>query len=243
MNNLMLILSLLFSSAMLAQNAMPAGTILPVRLNASLKSEKSKPRQVISARLMQDVPLPGGSTLHAGAKILGRVVSVENPTNDGRSAKIVLRFDEIRAGSHRIPITTNLRALASMMEVNEAQIPDSGPDRGTSEFTWTTRQIGGEADYHGYTIYNGSQLVGKSIAPNGALVQVSSRTGTTCHSDEGTRRQAVWVFASDACGLYGYPNLALAHAGRTDPIGEIALVSNHGDLNIRAGSGMLLRVR
>jgi len=239
---LIVVLSLLFSSAMLAQNAIPAGTILPVQLSSSLKSGKSKPGQIISARLMQDVPLLGGSTLHAGAKILGRVVSAEN-MNDEHSAKIVLRFDAIQAGGGRIPITTNMRALAGMMEVNDAQIPDSGPDRGTSEFTWTTHQIGGEADYHGYTIYNGSQLVGKSIAPSGALVQVSSRTGTTCHSDEGTHHQAVWVFASDACGLYGYPNLTLAHAGRTDPIGEIVLVSNHGPVNIRAGSGMLLRVR
>lgn len=242
MKHLILALSLFFSSALLAQNAIPAGTILPVRLNSSLKSDKSKPGQIISARLMQDVPLRNGLTLHSGAKILGRIVSVENMT-DGRAATIVVRFDAIQASNGRIPIATSMRALAGMMEVEEAQIPDSGPDRGTSEFTWTTRQIGGEADYHGHTIYNGSQLVGKSIAPNGALVQVSSKSGTACHTDEGTRHQAVWVFASDACGLYGYPNLALARAGRTDPVGDIVLVANHGGVNIRAGSGMLLRVR
>jgi len=50
------------------------------------------------------------------------------------------------------------------------------------------------------------------------------------------------TFSSDACGLYDFPNVTLAHAGRTDPVGQITLLSSRGNLNIRGGSGMLLRV-
>ncbi len=48
------------SAGLLAQERIPAGTILPVRLNGSISSAKSKPGQVITARIMQAVPLAQG---------------------------------------------------------------------------------------------------------------------------------------------------------------------------------------
>jgi hypothetical protein len=52
----------------------------------------------------------------------------------------------------------------------------------------------------------------------------------------------LWVFSSDACGLYDFSNVTLTHAGRTNPVGEITLESRKGDFNIPSGSGLLLRV-
>ncbi len=54
--------------------------------------------------------------------------------------------------------------------------------------------------------------------------------------------QALWVFASNACGSYGFVDLTIAHVGRTDPVGQIVLVSQRKDIDICGGSGMLLRV-
>ncbi len=68
------------STGLLAQNAIPSATILPLRLSSSLNSEKSKPGQAITARIMQDVPLAAGSTIHAGTRVMGHVVDV-TPTN------------------------------------------------------------------------------------------------------------------------------------------------------------------
>jgi hypothetical protein len=166
-------------------------------------------------------------------EVIGHVVAV-TPASKQAGAKISLRFDTLADGKRRIPVVTNLRALATMMDVSEAQVPESGPDRGTSEYNWTTDQIGGEIAYHGLgAIVNGSHVVGYSEA-GGALVQASSRPGTKYRgaADGNDQTQALWVFSSDACGLHDFPHVTLTHAGRTNPVGEITLKSSKGDINI-----------
>src|SRR5229473_8528917 len=81
------------STELRAQNVIPSGTILPLRLRSSLNSEKSKPGEAITARIMQDVPLAAGSTIHAGTRVMGHVVDV-TPASSG-SAKVSFRFDTL----------------------------------------------------------------------------------------------------------------------------------------------------
>ncbi len=243
MKRILWISLVILTAELFAQSSIPVGTILPLALNSSLNSRKVKPGQVITARVMQDVPLSPGSSIHAGAKVIGRVLGV-NPANRTSGAQISFQFDTVVAGRQRIPITANLRALASMMAVEQAQLPETGPDRGTSENAWTTDQIGGEVVYRGGgPVANGLRSVGEPTT-NGVLVHVSAKPGTKCRGEiEGNDRlQALWVFSSDACGVYDLPDLAIVHAGRTNPVGEITLASDKGEVNVRAGSGMLLRV-
>jgi len=226
------------------QNAIPAGTILPLQLNSSLNSRKSKPRQVVTARLMQDVPLPSGAKIHAGAKVVGHIIEVVD-ARDGSGAKLSLEFDTLEVSKRRIPITTNLRALASMMDVEEAQLPNTGPDSGTSEYEWVTEQIGGNVVYgRGGPVTNGLQVMGTPTA-NGVLGRVSSKSGTKCRGVVGGNdlSQALWLFSADACGTYGFADLTIAHAGRSHPVGQITLASEKRNFDVRSGSGLLLRVK
>jgi len=208
----------LLATPLLAQSAIPPGTILPMQLNSSINSRKVKPGRVITARLMQDVPLSPDSTIREGAKMVGHIEEVER-------SKVSVRFDTLIVSKRRIAVTTNLRALASMMAVDAAQVPVSGPDRGTTENDWITERVGGE-----------------SI--NVSLLQAKSKFGMPCRGEVAgnDRPQALWVFSSDACGAYGFSDLTIMHAGRTNPVGRITLSSAHGDVNVRAGSGLLLRV-
>jgi hypothetical protein len=232
---------LVFATQLLvAQSATLDGTILPVRLNSSLNSRKVKDGETISARVAQDVPLSSGSKIHAGATVIGHVTEVKS----GKPAQLSVRFDTLVISGRRISVTTHLRALAGMMAVEEAQIPQTGPDRGTSENAWNTEQVGGEVVYRGGgPVADGLRTVGEPV-PNGVLVHVSAKPGTPCRSDVGSndRLQALWVFSSDACGAYGFADLAITQARRGSLVGEFTLESERGNVNVRAGSGMLLRV-
>lgn len=234
---------LAFSTVLHAQNAIPAGTILPVQMNTSLNSKKSKPGQVVTARVMQDVPLPSGTKIPVGSKVIGRVLDVVEARN-GNRAQLSLQFDTLEVSNHRIPITTNLRASASMMDVEEAEIQKTGPDRGTSEYEWVTDQIGGDVVYgRAGPVTNGLQVVGTPTS-NGVLGQVSSKPGAKCRGAVSNDfPQALWLFSTDACGTYGFPDLTIVHAGRSNPVGQIMLASERGDFDVRSGSGMLLRVK
>jgi len=224
----------------------PPGTILPVRLNSSLSSSKSKANQVISARIMQDVPLPGGAKIPEGSQVLGTIVQVA-AARSGSPAEISLRFDKLRTAHQSFPITTNLRAVAGFMDILNAQTPTMGPGE-SDVYRWlTTVQVGGDVVYgDGGIVTKGddsSHVVGKSVG-GGVLGQISAKEGTKCRGPlfGNNSPQALWVFSSDACGTYGLAHLEISHAGRSDPVGLIAFRSHAKDLRLPSGTGMLLRV-
>jgi hypothetical protein len=144
-----------------------------------------------------------------------------------------------------IPIVASLRALAGFMEVQSAQTPEFTPGFGTPYLWATTRQIGGDEVYGvgGPVTNQSSERIGKGVY-GGVLVHVRAQPEFWCRGplDSEDRLQALWVFSSDACGVYGIPGVNIAHAGRTEPLGEIILVADQADLLIRGASGMLLRV-
>ena len=224
----------------------PPGTILPVRLNSTLSSAKSKVGQAITGRIMQDVPITPAVSIRAGSKVVGHIVEV-TPAGAGHGARLSLQFDKLVFSRQTIPILTNLRAIAGFMQVLEAQTPPIGAGE-TDVYRWlTTVQIGGDVVYgEGGVVTaanNANQVVGKEVN-GGVLGQVRAKAGTECRGAvEGSDRpQALWVFSTDACGTYGLEHIGIAHAGRTDPVGVIVLTSDGDGLKVSAGAGMLLRV-
>jgi hypothetical protein len=247
MKTMLLLLGAFALSAVLAaQTNIPVGTVIPVTLNSSLDARSSKPGQRITAKVAQDVPLNNGATIKTGTRVEGEVLVVTSAANS-QPATIALRFDRVDVGGQATLLSTDLRALASPLEVEQAQSESSGFERG-SEPPWsqTTTQIGGDVVYREPgDVYYGSKVVGRSVYAGswGVLSPAAASPDARCRGAMAGNHnpQALWVFSHDACGVYGY-DAVITHAGRTNPAGRIVLASTKGDLKIRGGSGLLLRV-
>jgi hypothetical protein len=247
MKKLMLLLILFtLSAVMAAQIRIPAGTIIPVELNSSINAKKCKPGQTITARVAQDVPLYNGARIKAGSRVLGEIITVTQAENS-QPATVGLRFDRVDVSGHVTPITTDLRALAAPLEVEFAQLQVSGDDRGSTPlWSQTTTLIGGDVAYREEGIVErGSDTVGTTVYAGawGVLSHISPDPDEKCRGALGgnDNPQALWVFSHDACGAYG-SEAVIRTAGRSSPEGKILLASTQGNLNIRSGSALLLRI-
>ena len=222
-----------------SEGRIPAGTIIPVSLNSTLRSDKSGSGATITATVMQDVPLGMGETLRRGSKVTGHVIEAVIPAKGPAVSKISFQFDQVQLGNLTIPITANLRAVASRKAVVAAtpQLIEEGPGNQV--------QIGGDQISYGNDgpAMVGEQVVGKYTS-QGVLAYGGQDLGTPCRGtiDDNDHPQAFWLFSVNACGAYGFDNLTVFHSGRTAPVGEVTLSSNGKMLKIDKGSAMLLLV-
>jgi hypothetical protein len=224
-----------------AQDLIPIGTIFPVTLDKDLNAGRLHSGQEIRAKIRQNIP---GTQVHRGDKVIGHV-SNANSSKDG-TVRIEVRFDTIKNRGKLIPIQTNIRALASPDEISDAESSMYGPSDGIEAAHESTTQIGsGDLVYHGggEVFTAPDEVIGKSTQ-HGVLVELRANPERHCRGaiGPGGAVQALWLFSSDACGVYGYENVRIEHAGRTDPVGTIVFVGDNGKLNIHSQSGLLLRV-
>jgi len=241
----LLFVGMAFAATMTAQTKIPVGTVIPVELESVMNAGKVHPGQAITAKVAQDVPLDNAMKIKAGSRVMGEVVEA-TPANGAPT--IAFRFDKIEMNGQTIPVRTDLRAIASRLEVETAQTDVTGDDRG-SDPPWaqTVNQIGGNDTVYREegTIDEGDHVVGKAVyAGNwGALAPVASTPDGPCRGAVAGNNspQALWVFSHDACGVYGY-TAKIVHAGRNDPQGRIELASTGGALKLHPGSALLLRV-
>jgi hypothetical protein len=232
-------LSLSLLPAAHSQAPLPPGTILPISLDQPLDTRKVRSGQQIRGHIMQDIP---GSPVRRRDHIVGHVISVT--VSASGPAELALRFDTIEQHGKKIPLGASLRALASWSDVEEANIPEESMDRGITPETATTTQIGGEQVYRGGgPVASGIEAVGIP-GPYGAIARPRPNRKLGCGGDaDGSPPQAFWVFSTDACGVYGFPGLQIAHAGRSSPVGTILLKSDSGRIDLPSGTGLLLRTR
>jgi hypothetical protein len=234
----LILLSAIFSVA----QELPVGTMLPVALSAAINADKAKVGERITGTLGQYV-IVDSMRLPRGTEVTGRILRVESGSGNTPS-QLVLVFDSIRFRGRDIPITTSLRALASMQAVFEAQLPTNTiDDHGSSIRDWNTLQVGGQSVYRGNgTVMEGAEVVGKATIVGEVFGEPKTWPWSACARDRATKTaQSFWVFSTDACGVYGFDGLKLTHAGRFEPVGQIVLESP-GKVRVRAGSGLLLMV-
>ena len=230
---------LLSAVAMLATSGIPAGTALPVTLNSTLDARKDKPGEKIQAKLMQDIPLSSGEKIKGGARVTGHIVEVTKLPAGG--SRMVLKFDELQDRGTAIPLNVSARAIAAMESVYAAEIPIDATSDSESSNQWVMRQVGGEIVNRGRgRIASGEGLVGRWNGQAWGKLTAGAEGDCTAADGNGIE-QALWVFSTSACGLYGLEGMTLAHDGRTAPLGQIVLESSKS-LHVGGGSGWFLLV-
>lgn len=228
---------LLLATALACAQEIPPGTALPVELNSTLDSNKVASGQAISAIVSQDVPLPSGGRIRSGSRVNGRVLQVGSKPGGG--AFVRLRFDQVLSKDRNLQVSTSLRALASPYEVQEAQLPKTGPVERDAAASWITVQVGEDVVYRGGGhVMHDSQIVGDPVK-DGVVSVLLPVPKPGCENGSGDRRLAVWVFASSACGAYGFRFLEISHAGNDEPVGEIVLQSKK-TVHLGTGTALLL---
>ena len=244
MRGLIAAVLLCLTTAGLWGQTIPSGTLLPAMLDNTVNSEKSKPGEVISAKLRQDVPLPGRGKIKRESKILGHVVAV-SAASDGSPFQVTVQFDQIEINKHPVTINAGLRAFASMELVAQSRQPaNANSGYGTSVWDLNLSQIGGQIAYTGQKIvkWNG-QVVGRIPQPGAVLAVPMANPEFGCAGPGANQsEQAFWVFSTNACGIYGDDDkVALVSGiGGASP-GQIVFKSAN-KITLRDGSGWLLQV-
>jgi hypothetical protein len=222
----------LMAAAPLLAQEIPAGTVVPVMLTATVESAKAHPGQRITGKVMERVPLPDGKEIPKGAKVIAHVDQVV-PAQGKSPSWIAIVFDQIVIHGREVPVKANVRALASMMAVYDAQVPFFEPDT-TPRGAVMMAPVGGEPAFRPD---NPEKSYKKLVAFSGELPP-----GCGARIDREGSTGALWVFSPYACGVYGYgKGLVIVKDGSEAPTGNIILGSQK-NFELHAGSGWLLRV-
>jgi hypothetical protein len=243
MRRLSAILLLCLAGSFVWAQKIPAGTLLPAMLDDAVDTEKSKPGEAISAKLRQDVPLPGKSKIKRESKILGHVVAV-SPASDGNPYQITVQFEQIEVNKRPVNISVGLRAYATMELVAQSRRPpNANSGNGTSVWDLNLSQIGGQIAYSGQKVvkWNG-QAVGRIPQPGAVLGVPMANPELGCAGPgANTSEQAFWAFSTNACGIYGSDDMTLVSGIGGANSGQIVFKSPK-KITLRGGSGWLLQV-
>jgi hypothetical protein len=235
-----LVAALVSSVAAIAQQPLPAGTVIPVMLNTGLNAGKDAAGKNIDGKVMQDVLTSTGLTISRGSRILGQVVSA-GKSGDSDST-LVLKFTSIEDHGRTIPLTAAVLAVASMQSVAQAQAPISSNSDAVSASGWTTRQVGGDVVSRSQRkVGTPGGLTGTWLEDSSVLIKLTPNIDAGCPGGGPgyDRPQAVWIFSSSACGTYDLGKARIASSGAAPPLGNVSISSDR-NLQIRGGSAWLL---
>ena len=205
--------------------------MIPIMLTMTVDSAKAHPGQQITGKVMEAVPLAVEGEIPAGAKVFGHVDQV-HPGDGVSPSWIAIQFDHIVFHGREVPFKANLRALASMMAVQDAQVPFFEPDT-TPPSAVMLAPVGGDAAFRPD---NPEKSWGRMVRFSGDL-----NPGCGGRVDQPGTTGALWVFSPYACGVYGFgKGLVIVYDGSANPVGNIVLGSQK-NVVVHAGSGLLLR--
>lgn len=225
------------SKAVAELRPLPDGVTLPVELDKTLRSGKTRPGTVFTVTTTQRVPVSEEMYLERGATLRGEVVT--STAGDGTAAHpavLVIRFTELSYRGQTVPVAARAIAAASRLAVDDTFLPANGmTDRFTSNpSSWTTRQVGGELVVRSGWI---GPVVGVGLRAVGSA-DYYGVYGLPAETDEVRFPRAIGIFSTTARGMYGYE-----HGAKLESAGGVTTITSpERHAVIRAGEGLLLEV-
>jgi hypothetical protein len=99
-----------------SQASLPAGTLIHIRLVTSVSTRTSHLHQVVTARVVREVPGPQGVLIPLGAQLQGQLDKLIPTSNPSDRARLRLRFDHLE-----IPGRPTLALQGHLVEVENAR--------------------------------------------------------------------------------------------------------------------------
>jgi hypothetical protein len=193
---------------------LPVGTAIPVTFTHTLDALKLKVGDPIIAKTDQVIILAGGQRIPRGAKLIGSVIEVQPMISSGGPSELAIKFGTLRLRDRSFSIHVAIRAMASFVDSYSTRSP--AVDHGYPNDS-VYRQVGGDYFYPNDTVYSNEwDEVGKD-SNYGVFVKLrnvqpsDSRNHVVCDSTDNL--QSVGVFASSACGVYGFQDLTIDASG------------------------------
>jgi hypothetical protein len=222
-------------------HALPHSTAIPVRFEHSVDTTKAKIGDEVTAKTMQVITLPGGSSIPKGALLIGHVVALDafhfdqTPYAHQKPSILSIHFDKLRVGDAAIPVTLSVRAIASTLDSGDATYSHSTDD---------TDHVGMMTLIGGTTF---SPLDKTIQSKDGDAIGYNRRKGVfarliasgACGATD--TEQSIAIFSPDACGMYGFGGDYLADSGRNGS-GTFTLALRGRSVKLYAGSTALLQV-
>ncbi len=245
------VLSLLLASVAVAQaippravlKSLPPKTTLPIMFTRSVDANHAHVGDEVDAKTTQEVVLPGGRSLPAGARVTGRIAVAsplifdKTPYAKQRESVLAIHFDSVEWKALVFPLNVYVRALADPLASWDARTPEP-----SDVDPWeTVTQIGGDllipsqkevrnqdGDVVGYNRRGGvyAHLIASQNPPDGC--------------DGSDTEESVGIFSASACGLYGFVSTALQQTGRTRDSSTLVLSSHRHAPKIWKNSTALL---
>ena len=226
---------------------MPPDTAIPVQFTRTLRAGKARPGDPVYVKTMQIVHPGPGRDLPKGSIISGVIVEAK-PLQRGVSASVLsFRFDRIETSEGVIPVHLYLRALANASDSEDASGPAPPADMNLSG---TRALIGGDrvTPFQRDVLQAGAEEGGDPVGENlkGGVFErlrpAQAMDGINRMTCGGTAtEQSVAIYSGDACGLYGFSTVYLAHAGKRTK-GIIELESKFHNVILYSLSTALLQV-
>ena len=222
--------------------SLPAGTAIPITFPHALDGGKLRVGDAVITKTDQVILGSEGERIPRGSKLVGTVVEVQPSKASTDPSELAIKFETLSVGDQAFPIHVALRALASFVLANSSASPAA--DYGSLDSD-LYRQVGGDYFFPYRPVYSNDWTeVGKS-GRDGVFVRLqnvrlsNSPDHVVCESTE--TLQSVGVFASSACGVYGFPDLTVQASG-ANTSGVIRFLSTKHAVKIASGSAALLQV-